>query len=144
MTTTRPVSTPPTGLTSAQVAAARRRGESNRTSAGASRTYARILRANLFTLFNNFLFVIGLTLLALGRTKDAVVSVGLGLVNSLIGSVQEIRAKRKLDRLRLLHRAPCRVVRDGAEQDVPPEDLVRGDLSGGSTSSSGSSCSPSR
>ncbi|GAA3244362.1 HAD-IC family P-type ATPase [Dactylosporangium siamense] len=128
MTTTRPVSAPPTGLTSAQVEAARRRGDTNRTTARASRTYVRILRANLFTLFNNFLFVIGLTLLALGRTKDAVVSVGLGLVNSLIGSVQEVRAKRKLDRLKLLHRAPCRVMRDGVEQEVPAEDLVRGDL----------------
>ncbi|MEU4557166.1 HAD-IC family P-type ATPase [Actinoplanes sp. NPDC023936] len=119
---------PAAGLTSDQVAAARARGETNTVRSAASRRYLSILRANLFTLFNNFLYVIGLSLLAMGRTKDAVVSVGLGVLNSLIGSIQEIRAKQKLDRLKLLHRAPCRVVRDGIEQEVAPEELVRGDL----------------
>lgn len=122
------MTTNPTGLTSAEVAAAQARSESNTAPAGVSRTFVRILRANLFTLFNNFLFVIGASLLAMGRVKDAVVSVGLGLLNSVIGSVQETRAKQKLDRLRLLQRTPCRVIRDGVERDVPPEDLVRGDL----------------
>ncbi|RSM70117.1 haloacid dehalogenase [Actinoplanes sp. ATCC 53533] len=122
------MSVPAAGLTSAEVAAARARGEVNRVAAAGSRGHLSILRANLFTLFNNFLFAIGLTLLSLGRTKDALVSVGLGLLNSLIGTVQEIRAKQKLDRLRLLDRAPCTVIRDGLEQQVPPEDLVRGDL----------------
>ncbi|MFC4066241.1 HAD-IC family P-type ATPase [Actinoplanes subglobosus] len=119
---------PPTGLTAAQVAAARERGEINTVRSAGTRRYWTILRANLFTLFNNFLYAIGLSLLAMGRTKDAVVSVGLGVVNSLIGSIQEIRAKQKLDRLKLLHRAPCRVVRDGTEQDVEPEEIVRGEL----------------
>jgi cation-transporting ATPase E len=128
MTTTHATSVPGTGLTSAEVAAARERGEGNQTATATSRGYLPILRANLFTLFNNFLFTIGVTLLALGRTKDALVSVGLGLLNSLIGSIQEIRAKQKLDGLKLLHRTPCRVIRDGTEQDVAPEDLVRGDL----------------
>lgn len=128
MTTAPARSTPAVGLTSAQVAAARERGEVNHIAAAGSRGHLSILRANLFTLFNNFLFAIGLTLLSLGRTKDAVVSVGLGLLNSLIGSVQEIRAKQKLDRLRLLDRAPCRVIRDGVEQPVPPEEVVHGDL----------------
>jgi cation-transporting ATPase E len=119
---------PAFGLTSAQVAAARERGETNTVRPATSRRNLAILRANLFTLFNNFLYVIGFSLLAMGRTKDALVSVGLGLLNSLIGTVQEVRAKQKLDRLKLLHRAPCRVVRDGAEREVPPEELVRGDL----------------
>jgi cation-transporting ATPase E len=119
---------PAAGLTSAQVAAARERGETNAVPSSTSRRYWSILRANLFTLFNNFLYVIGLALLVMGRPKDAVVSVGLGLLNSLIGSIQEVRAKQKLDRLRLLHRAPCRVVRDGAEREVTPEQVVRGDL----------------
>jgi len=128
MTTTTATSVPAAGLTSAQVAAARARGEVNHVPAAGSRGHLSILRANLFTLFNNFLFAIGLTLLSLGRTKDALVSVGLGLLNSLIGTVQEIRAKQKLDRLRLLDRVPCKVIRDGLEQEVPPEELVRGDL----------------
>jgi cation-transporting ATPase E len=54
---------------------------------------------------DNFLYVIGFLLLAMGRPKGAVVSVGLGLLNSLIGSIQEVRAKRKLDEHGLLRAA---------------------------------------
>ena len=77
-----------------------RAGAARRTprSAGRSRTYATILRTNVFSFFNTILFVIGVALLALGRYSDALISVGLGLVNALISAVQEIRAKRKLDR----------------------------------------------
>ena len=69
-----------------------------------------------------------MALLLLDRTNDAVISVGLALINSVISSVQEIRAKRKLDQLKLLHRASCLVVRGGVERTVPPEQIVRGDL----------------
>src|SRR3712207_7854236 len=50
------------------------------------------------------------------RSSDALVSVGLGLVNALISAGQEIRAKRKLDRLQLLNRTPVLVVRDGRDR----------------------------
>ena len=116
------------GLSEAEALQRRRAGLGNGVRSGSSRSYASILRANLFTFFNNILFVIGVGLLALGRTNDAVVSVGLGLLNALISSAQEVRAKHTLDRLRLLHRARSRVVRDGQERDVDPEDIVQGDL----------------
>ncbi|PPK94563.1 P-type E1-E2 ATPase [Kineococcus xinjiangensis] len=64
------------------------------------RTYAQILRANLLTFFTVVLFAIGIALLALGRTGDAVVSAGLGLLNALISAAQEMRAKHRLDALR--------------------------------------------
>ena len=44
--------------------------------AGGTRTYARILRTNVFNFYNTILFVIGAALLALGRYNDALVSVG--------------------------------------------------------------------
>src|SRR3954451_15871957 len=74
------------------------------------------------------LFVIGAALLALGRYNDAVTSVGLGLINAAISAVQEIRAKRKLDRLQLLSRGCVTVVRDGRGVEVTPEQVVRGDV----------------
>jgi cation-transporting ATPase E len=74
------------------------------------------------------LFAIGAALLALGRWNDAFISVGLGLLNAAISAVQEIRAKRKLDRLQLLDRTPVHVVRDGEEVAVPPEAVVEGDV----------------
>jgi cation-transporting P-type ATPase E len=125
------VSTEPSelaGLSAAEAAARQRRGEANTPVSGTSRSYATILRTNVFSFFNTVLFVIGVALLALGRYNDAFTSVGLGLVNAMISAVQEIRAKRKLDRLQLLDRAPVLVVRDGRETEVGPEEVVRGDV----------------
>jgi cation-transporting ATPase E len=120
--------TPVVGLTAAEAEERRRRGEANTAVGGTGRSYATILRTNVFSFFNTILFVIGVALLALGRYSDALVSVGLGLVNALISAVQEIRAKRKLDRLQLLDRAPVLAVRDGREVEVAPEAVVRGDV----------------
>ncbi len=119
---------PVVGLTAAEAEERHRRGEANTAVGGTSRTYATILRTNVFSFFTTILFVIGVALLALGRYSDALISVGLGLVNALISAVQEIRAKRKLDRLQLLDRAPVLVVRDGREVEVPPDAIVRGDV----------------
>jgi cation-transporting P-type ATPase E len=116
------------GLTQAEADARRRRGEANTGVEGTTRTYAAILRTNVLSFFNTILFVIGVALLALGRYSDALISVGLGLVNAVISAVQEIRAKRKLDRLQLLDRAPVLVVRDGREVEVAPDAVVRGDV----------------
>ncbi|WP_245159634.1 HAD-IC family P-type ATPase [Blastococcus sp. CT_GayMR19] len=116
------------GLTDAEAAARKRRGEANVAVTGTSRTYATILRTNVFSFYNTILFVIGAALLALGRYNDAIVSVGLGLVNAAISAIQEIRAKRQLDRLQLLSRTVVHVVRDGREMPVAPEDVVRGDV----------------
>jgi cation-transporting ATPase E len=116
------------GLTAAEAEARRRRGEANTAVSGASRSYATILRTNVFSFFNTILFVIGVALLALGRYSDALISVGLGLINAVISAVQEIRAKRKLDRLQLLDRASVVVVRDGRDVEVAPDAVVRGDV----------------
>jgi cation-transporting ATPase E len=116
------------GLTAAEADDRRRRGEANSAPGGTGRSYATILRTNVFSFFNTVLFVIGVALLALGRYSDALVSVGLGLLNALISAVQEIRAKRKLDGLQLLDRAPVLAVRDGREVEVAPEEVVRGDV----------------
>ncbi|GAA0481866.1 cation transporter E1-E2 family ATPase [Paractinoplanes deccanensis] len=122
----RPV--PVEGLSEAEAEARRRRGEANVTGKGGGRSYATILRTNVFSFFNIILFVIGIALLALSRYSDALISVGLGLINAVISALQEIRAKRKLDRLQLLDRAMVVVVRDGREVSVPPGAVVRGDL----------------
>ncbi|SDY94918.1 cation-transporting ATPase E [Geodermatophilus africanus] len=120
--------TGPEGLSEAEVASRRRRGEANVAVSRSSRSYAQILRTNVFSFFNLVLFGIGVALLALGRVNDAVVSVGLGLVNAAISAVQEIRAKRKLDRLQLLSRGTVTVVRDGRDVEILPEEVVRGDV----------------
>jgi cation-transporting ATPase E len=116
------------GLSSSEAEARRRRGEGNRAVSASSRTYTRILRTNVFNLYNTILFVIGAALLALGRYSDAVISVAIGLLNAVISAVQEIRAKRQLDRLQRSERSPVVVVRDGRDVEVPPDEVVRGDV----------------
>ncbi len=67
---------PVQGLTEGEARARRQRGEGNDTGGASSRSYWDIARANLFTLFNNILFTIGVALIALGRVNDALTSVG--------------------------------------------------------------------
>ncbi|MEU4564685.1 HAD-IC family P-type ATPase [Actinoplanes sp. NPDC023936] len=119
---------PADGLTGAEAEARRRRGEGNAAAQGGSRSYGEILRTNVFSFFNLILFVIGAALLALERYSDALISVGLGLINAVISAAQEIRAKRKLDRLQLLDRTGVLVIRDGQELEISPELVVRGDV----------------
>ncbi|MEV6300550.1 HAD-IC family P-type ATPase [Actinoplanes sp. NPDC051861] len=119
---------PAEGLTSAEAESRRRAGEANTAVQGGSRGYAEILRTNVFSFFNLILFAIGAALLVLTRYQDALISVGLGLINAVISAAQEIRAKSKLDRLQLLDRVPVLVVRDGRDTEIAPEQVVRGDV----------------
>ncbi|MDD7938417.1 HAD-IC family P-type ATPase [Actinomycetospora lutea] len=116
------------GLSEAQAQDAARRGRANNPVSGSGRTTGRILRTTVFSFYNNTLFVIGFALLVLGRYSDALVSVGLGIINAALAAVQELRAKRQLDRLQLLAREPVTVVRDGADRTVAPGEVVEGDL----------------
>ncbi|MEW9553825.1 HAD-IC family P-type ATPase [Nonomuraea sp. NPDC050783] len=66
-------------------------------------------------------------ILIFGEWQDGLF--GLVIVaNALIGIVQELRAKRTLDKLAVINEAPVRVRRDGAEREIPPQDVVLGDL----------------
>jgi cation-transporting P-type ATPase E len=117
-----------TGLTEQQVREKRAQGLGNKVGSGGSRSYWDIVRANLFTLFNNILFVIGIALVSLGRINDAVTSVGLGLVNACISTFQEIRAKRQLEKISLLTRPRIVAVRDGRDVEIAPDDIVQDDV----------------
>ncbi|WP_369137416.1 HAD-IC family P-type ATPase [Modestobacter versicolor] len=121
------VHVPTLGLSSREAVARRRRGEGNDAVTRSSRTYARIVRTNLLNLYNSILFSLGIALLALGRPGDALISVGIGVLNAAISTLQEVRAKRQLDRLQLLARSTVVVVRDGADVEVGPQEVVRGD-----------------
>ena len=117
------------GLSSVQVAQRRAAGETNtRTSAG-SRTVTDIVKANVFTRFNVLLGSLFVVMVAVGSTKDALFGVVV-VANTAIGVVQELRAKRTLDRLVVLSAPRAEVLRDGAVVDIPAEEIVRGDVVG--------------
>ncbi len=116
------------GLTEAEALSRRQRGLANHVSFKTTRSYAEILRENIFTFINVVLFGLGFTLVLLGRTSDALVSVGVILVNVIVNVVQEVRAKRILDDIALITRPTANVMRDGVLKKVDPSEIVEGDV----------------
>src|SRR5580765_1673724 len=111
------------GLTEAE--AARRLSARPPHEHATSRSYASIVRANVFTVFNLILAVAGGMTLVFGDWQDALF-LGVLFANAGIGIAQEVRAKHALDRLSALVAPKATVVRDGAEREVPVEKIVRG------------------
>jgi len=115
------------GLTRAEVAEREAAGQVNAVPTGPSRTLAQIMAGNIFTPFNLLLGALLVLVLAVAPIQDALF--GLVLVaNSGIGIIQELRAKRTLDRLALLSAPRATVVREGREQQIPMGGVVLDDL----------------
>lgn len=115
------------GLSDADVRRRIAAGAVNRVSTGPSRTVAEIVRANVFTLFNVLLGGLLAVILVVAPIQDALFGIVL-VSNALIGIIQEVRAKRTLDRLALLSASRARVIREGREFDIPVEEVVLDDL----------------
>jgi cation-transporting P-type ATPase E len=91
------------------------------------RSYASIVRANTVTIPNGILLFFGVLTITLGSWRDALF-LGILVSNIAIGSFQEIRSKRALDRLAALVAPEAVVLRDGVDHRVPVEQVVVGDL----------------
>ena len=115
------------GLSSADVRRRRAAGAVNSVPTGSSRTVAQIIQANVFTLFNVLLGGLLAVILIVAPIQDALFGIVL-VSNALIGIVQEVRAKRTLDRLALLSATRATVIRDGREHEVQVYDVVLDDL----------------
>ena len=114
-----------TGLTAAE--AAGQLAERPPEEAAEGRSYASIVRANVLTVFNLILAVAGTVTLVFGDWQDGLF-LGVLVANAGIGSWQEIRAKRALDRLSALVAPVATAVRDGTPTPVHVNELVLGDL----------------
>ncbi|MHA1560141.1 MAG: HAD-IC family P-type ATPase [Alphaproteobacteria bacterium] len=114
------------GLGADDAAARAAAGLSNKTSRQTSRSLSEILRTNIFTRFNAILGTLAIVMLALSP-RDALFGLPL-IFNSAIGIVQELRAKRTLDRLSLIAEAKPRIRRDGIGKKRRPEEIVADDL----------------
>ncbi|RBY87956.1 hypothetical protein DQ241_10625 [Blastococcus sp. TF02A-30] len=119
--------TPVGGLSAAQVAERTAAGLVNATTVRTSRTVGQIVRANVLTFFNGLLAALWVVAVASGRWQNALFG-GVVVANAGIGIVQELRAKRTLDRLAVLNAPRARVVRDGVLSELAPADVVLDDL----------------
>lgn len=115
------------GLSTEEVAEAVSHGDVNITSKQTSRSLMDIVRANVFTLFNAIIFTAMIVVLATGSWKDAVFGAVI-LVNTGIGIVTELKAKRTLDRLSILIAARAMVRRGGENIEIAHKDIVLGDI----------------
>jgi len=118
---------PESGLTAADVAERVDAGQTNSFVQASSRSVWSIVRANTLTLFNGIIGGCFLVLLLIGRWQDALFGIS-AIANAIIGSVQEFRAKRSLDRLALVNAPLARVLRDGTETEVPVGEVVTDDV----------------
>lgn len=116
------------GLTSEEVADRKARGLANDADVRTSRTYTDIFVKNAFTPFNVILFILGILLVICDEVISAISATGIIIVNILISTIQEMRAKRKLDRISLLVRPKVTVVRDGGEMEIDQAEIVVDDL----------------
>jgi len=94
----------------------------------ASRTYFDIITKNVFTVFNLILFTLGALLLYCKELTSALAATGIIVMNILIATIQEIRAKRRLDRIAVLMRPKVMVVRDSVETEIDQAKIVKDDI----------------
>lgn len=118
---------PTRGLTTEEVAARTQRGEINVPGSGTGRSVAQILRANIFTRVNAILGVLCAIVLSTGSVINAAFGL-LIIANSAVGVIQELRAKKTLDKLRIVGESEPTVIRDGAEKSIPQHEVVLGDI----------------
>jgi cation-transporting ATPase E len=115
------------GLTSSEVKQRIKEGKVNHIPKTPSRTIPQIIRANLFTRFNAINFVLAAVIILAGSPKNAIF-VGVIIVNTLIGVVQEVKAKRTLEKLSVISMAHAKVLRDGDIIEIPIEEIVLDDV----------------
>lgn len=115
------------GLTTADVRERIRRGQTNTGHQKTSRTYGEIIRANVFTLLNGIILALLILVVVFGSYKDALFGFIL-VANSLIGIVQEIRAKKVLDKLALSNTPSVTVFRNNHTIELPIHEIVLDDV----------------
>ncbi|MFI7093495.1 HAD-IC family P-type ATPase [Streptomyces lydicus] len=115
------------GLTADEVAARVARGEVNDVPVRSSRSTVDIVRANVFTRFNAIIGVLFAIILVIGPIQDGLFGFVI-VANTGIGIVQELRAKKTLDKLAVIGEAKPAVRRDGVARPVPTSEVVLGDV----------------
>ena len=116
-----------TGLTNEEVQERIAQGQVNNNENPNTRTYKQIILENTLTFFNFLNLVLLVLVLLVGSYKNSMF-VGIIFINTVIGIIQEIRAKKTIDKLAILTAKKSIVIREGKKWTVPTEELVLDDL----------------
>ncbi|KAF4407387.1 HAD-IC family P-type ATPase [Streptomyces lycii] len=115
------------GLSAAEVAARVEAGQVNDVPSRSSRSLGEIVRANLFTRINAIIGVLFVIIMIVGPVQDGLFG-GVILANTVIGIIQELRAKRTLDQLAIVGETRPSVWRDGRLAEIAPSEVVIDDI----------------
>ena len=119
---------PETGLCATQVKQRLSSGLINRVTANQGRTEGQILLQNCLTFFNLIFVIMAMVLALCGSSIKNMTFMIVVIVNTVIGCVQEIRAKRAVDKLTLVAAQTVTCIRDGVSLQVRSDLLVRDDI----------------
>lgn len=92
-----------------------------------TKSLAEIFKDNVFTLFNLLNLIIAVMLFAIGAYSNMLFIV-IVILNTVIGIVQECKAKKMVDELSILNKPYVTVLRDNAEETVSPDDIELDDI----------------
>ena len=115
------------GLTTEQVNEQIEKGYKNIAQDKITKTKSQIITDNVFTLFNLLNFMIAVALALVGAFSN-MIFILIIITNILIAIIQELHAKKLVDELSLLSAPSAMVVRNGVEQNIPVEDIVKDDV----------------
>ena len=116
-----------TGLSQQEVEERIQKGFVNKVTVSTEKTTWQIIQSNVFTYFNFIFFVLAL-LLIIVQSWNNLLFLPIVIINSLIGIVQELRARKILSNMQLLHHYTAIAVRDGKEIQLETKDLVQDDI----------------
>lgn len=116
-----------TGLTNEQVQLRIEEGKINVNENPNTRSYKQIVRENVLTFFNFLNLALMIMVLLVGSYKNSMF-MGIIVINTVIGIVQEVRAKKTLDKLAILTESKAVVLREGKKWSISTEKLVMDDI----------------
>ena len=116
-----------TGLTDEEVRQRVEEGLTNRTDISTDKTTKEIVISNVFTYFNLIFLVITILLIMVGSFRN-LTFLPIIIGNTVIGIVQEIRAKKTLEKMSLLNAPRADVIRNGSVKQISTEELVKDDV----------------
>ncbi len=114
-------------LSSEEAVRLAKEGKANVSSSSASKTTKQIIFSNLFTFYNMLNVVLAALVITTGSYRN-MLFLGIVISNFLIGTIQELRAKKAVDSLAVLTAPTARAIRDGKEVVLPCSELVLGDV----------------
>ena len=116
-----------TGLTTDEVEKRVQNGFVNVSDQASTKSYSQIVKDNLFTLFNLINLILGILIFFTGSYKN-MAFLGVMISNIFIGTIQEIRAKRTIDKISLIHTMKVCAIREQQECFIGIEEIVIDDI----------------